>query len=114
MIHSYQILQLGALLLALTGCPSADTPSGSDISPNSGTARLSWDASTGTNIAGYKVYLATVSGVYGTPVATISVGVTTYTLTGLATGTTYFFAVTAFDLDGIESTFSNEVSKSIP
>lgn len=113
MTRSYQLLQLGALLLALTACPSTDPSLSTDVSPDSGTAGLSWDASTGTDIAGYKIYLATTSGAYGTPIATTSTDVTTYTVTGLAVGTTYFFVVTAFNLDGTESTFSNEVSKNI-
>ncbi|MBH0204532.1 MAG: fibronectin type III domain-containing protein [Nitrospira sp.] len=113
MIRSYQILQLAVLLLLLTACPSADPSLGTDASPDNGTARLSWDASTGTDIAGYKIYLATASGAYGAPIATTSTDVTTYTVTGLVIGATYFFVVTAFNLDGTESTFSNEVSKSI-
>ena len=40
--------------------------------------------------------------------------VTDYTVTGLASGTTYFFTVTAYNTDGAESSFSNEVRKTIP
>ena len=114
MIRSYQMLQLAVLLLVLTACPSADRSLDSQFSSDSGTASLSWDASAGTDVAGYKIYLATASGAYGTSIATTSAAVTTYTVTGLATGTTYFFVVSAFNLDGTESTFSNEVSKVIP
>ncbi len=114
MIRSYQMLQLAVLLLVLTACPSADPSLDSQFSSDSGTASLSWDASAGTDVAGYKIYLATASGAYGAPIATTSADVTTYTVTGLATGTTYFFVVSAFNLDGTESTFSNEVSKNIP
>jgi hypothetical protein len=35
-------------------------------------------------------------------------------LTGLQGGRTYYFAVTAVDLDGNESGWSNEASKLIP
>src|SRR5262249_15995791 len=38
---------------------------------------------------------------------------TNYTVTGLQNGTTYFFVITAYDSAGNESTYSNEVSKSI-
>ena len=76
-------------------------------------ATLSWTASKGPDIAGYKLYQATMSGGYGAPVATLSMDVTSYTVTGLESGTTYFFAVTAYNVDGSESSFSNEVSKSV-
>jgi hypothetical protein len=80
------------------------------------TATLSWtapgastDGSTQTDLSGYNVYYGTSSGTYGVP---INVGnVTSYTLNGLGTGT-YYFAVTAYNTSGIESGFSNEVSKS--
>jgi len=71
---------------------------------------LAWDASTSPNIAGYKVYYGNGSHTYGTP---ITIGnLTTYTVTGLSNGT-YYFSVTAFDTDGNESDFSNEVSQVI-
>jgi hypothetical protein len=56
------------------------------------------------------IYFGTSSGVYGTP---IDVGTqTTYTVTGLAIGP-YYFAVTAYNTAGTESTFSNEATKII-
>ena len=36
-----------------------------------------------------------------------------YLASGLQSGTTYFFVVTAYDIEGNESTYSNEVSKSV-
>jgi fibronectin type 3 domain-containing protein len=39
---------------------------------------------------------------------------TAYTVTGLQSGQTYYFAVTAVDASGRESPFSNEASKLIP
>ncbi len=77
-----------------------------------GTATLTWNANTETDVAGYKIYRATASGAYGAPVATID-KVTSYVASDLQTGTTYFFVITAFDTAGNESAFSNEVSKSI-
>ena len=69
---------------------------------------LAWDPSASQNITGYKIYIGSSSRVYGNPV---SIGnQTTYTVSGLSSGT-HFFAVTAFDADGNESDFSNEVSK---
>ena len=40
--------------------------------------------------------------------------VTTFTVTGLNSGTRYYFAATAFDTSNNESAFSNEVFKDIP
>jgi hypothetical protein len=71
---------------------------------------LAWDANTESDLAGYKVYYGTASGVYGTP---ITIGTqTTYTVTGLPPGT-YYFAVTAYNTSGLESGYSNEVSQTI-
>jgi hypothetical protein len=68
---------------------------------------LAWDANSETNLAGYKLYVGTSSGSYGAPV---NVGnVTTHTVTGLASGT-YYFALTAYNSEGLESGFSNEVT----
>jgi hypothetical protein len=78
---------------------------------SSSTASLTWSPDTSTNLAGYKVYVGTSSGVYS---SAVNVGnVTTYAVTNLGIGTTYYFAVSAFNSSGIESGFSNEVSKSI-
>jgi chitinase len=68
---------------------------------------IAWDANTEPDLAGYKVYYGTASGVFGNPIV---LGIqTTYTITGLPAGT-YYIAVTAFNKTGLESGFSNEVS----
>jgi len=78
-----------------------------------GTATLTWNAGTESDLTGYKVYRGTGSGTYGAPLATLPKTTTSYTATGLQNGTTYFFVITAYDSSGNESSFSNEVSKSI-
>lgn len=78
-----------------------------------GTATLAWNASTESDLEGYKVYRGTGSGAYGAPLSTLPKTATSYTATGLQNGTTYFFVITAYDNAGNESAFSNEVSKSI-
>ena len=95
------------LLILTTACASSGS------TPASGTATLSWDASAGPDLAGYKIYQATAPGAFGAPLATVTIDLTTYTVTSLESGSTYFFAVTAYNSDGSESSFSNEVSKSI-
>jgi hypothetical protein len=72
--------------------------------------QLAWDASTSPNIVGYRVYIGNSSGNYN-PFIPIG-NQTTYTATGLANGT-WYFAVTAVNGDGLDSGFSNEVSKVI-
>jgi fibronectin type 3 domain-containing protein len=65
------------------------------------------------DLTGYKVYRSTASGAYGTPLATLPKTTTSYATTGMQTGTTYYFVITAYDSSGNESTYSNEVSKSV-
>jgi hypothetical protein len=70
--------------------------------------RLAWNANAEPDIVGYKVYYGTASHVYGW---VIDVGkVTNFMVTGLNTGLTYYFAVTAYDTSSLESSYSNEVS----
>ena len=101
-------------LFALSAC-------GADVtvkeSTTSGSVTLTWSVPTAnadetalTDLAGYKVYYGTASESYTTPID--AGNVTTYTVTGLSTGT-YYFAVTAYNSTGDESGFSNEASKII-
>jgi len=77
---------------------------------------LMWDPPTSnedgsplTDLAGYKLYYGTSSGVYGT---NLDIGNDiTYKLSNLEDGISYYFAVTAYDTSDNESNFSNEVSK---
>lgn len=64
-----------------------------------------------TDLAGFKVYYGTASGIYG-PLIDVE-NVTTYRVTGLLYDTTYYFAVKAYDVDGNLSPFSNEISRKI-
>ncbi len=84
-----------------------------------GEAQLSWtaptknaDNTTLTDLSGYTVYYGTSSGNYSN---NIDIGnVTSYQLTGLTDGLTYYFSVTAYDTSGNESAFADEVSKVMP
>jgi hypothetical protein len=69
--------------------------------------KLAWDASTDSNISGYKVYYGTSSGSYQ---VVIDVGnIPACTISNLPEGITYYFAATGYDSSGAESDFSNEV-----
>ena len=78
-----------------------------------GTVTLAWDASSGTNvIANYNVYYGVASGTYTN---SVSAGTNlTVSVSNLVEGTTYYFAATAVDTDGLESDYSTEVSTLIP
>jgi hypothetical protein len=110
------IILIQSLLLTISGCGGGVGDSGTNTPGNS--AILTWEAPTTnsdgtilTDLDGYKVYYGTSPGTYGTP---LNVGnVTTYTIGNLSSGTTYYFAVTAIDISGNESDYSNEVSKTI-
>jgi len=80
-------------------------------------ASLSWNAPTenvdGTtldDLAGFNLYRGVASRDYGAPVV-LPAAETSYSVE-LLPGT-YYFAMTAFDLDGNESALSNEISKVI-
>lgn len=77
---------------------------------------LKWDANTEADLAGYKLYHGTMSRTdpfsqppfYNSP---YDVGnETVFTIRNLQEGVKYYFAVTAYDVTGNESGYSNEVS----
>ncbi len=110
-------------LFTLFGCgggvsTSGQTPSESPApGPATGTATLTWVAPTTyvngtplTTLAGYKIYYGTTPGAY----RSIDVGnVNSFHVTGLSNGQTYYFTVTDYDTNGIESDYSTVVSKLI-
>jgi len=112
-MHQYLFLQtpllgplwIGLALLAFGGDALANSSAGG--------VTLAWDASTAAGLGGYKVHYGTSSGNYA---ANVDVGAqTTYPLSGLQEGATYYFAVTAYDFARTtESGYSNEVSATIP
>jgi hypothetical protein len=82
------------------------------------TAALTWtaptqnvDGSALTNLSGYKVYWGTQSRTY-TQTATVN-GASTTSYTASLTPGTWYFAISAVDSTGSESTRSNEVSKTV-
>ncbi len=72
---------------------------------------LAWDASVST-VSGYRLYYGVSSRDY-TNVTDVG-SATTTTVSNLVSSTTYFFAVTAYDLVGLESDFSTELSYTVP
>lgn len=74
---------------------------------------LIWDASPSAAVVGYRLYYGTQSRMY---TGSIDIGMaTTYTITELLGGQTYYFAVTAYDRTGdAESAFADELSTTLP
>lgn len=85
------------LLLASFG----GTARGADIT-------LAWDPNADPAVIGYKLYWGTQSGKY-TLLADVG-NSTNEVVSDLQDGTTYYFAATAYDVQGNESVYSNEVS----
>jgi Fibronectin type III domain len=84
---------------------------GPSVTAFSAEVRLAWDAPTQPGLAGYKIYYGIAS---KSDVTRIDVGnVTTYTVTGLKTNTTYNFCVTSYYTSGNESICSNQVSANL-
>jgi PKD repeat protein len=107
-MHStnFRTAPLGAALAAV--CASAVIAHKDALAAD---VALAWDpGASGTS--GYAVYSGEAIGVYSNR---NDVGaVTTIKVQGLVEGTTYYFAVTAYDAAKLESRYSNEVSVAIP
>ena len=99
-----QLRSLSALLIIfITGLP---------FSAWAASLAVTWNPNTEDDLAGYRVYSGVTSGAYGAPV---DVGnVTSYQIADVASGQTYYIAVTAYDTSNNESGFSEEVSVTVP
>jgi len=73
---------------------------------------LAWAPSPDLNVVGYNVYYGTASGNYTWKTSSGNVG--SATISNLVEGVTYYFVVTAYDVTGLESVPSNEVSYTVP
>jgi len=73
---------------------------------------LVWNANRESDLGGYRVYVGERSGRYD---QVHSAGLQTFlSLNRLNPGKTYYFSVTAYDLSGNESGFSQEISYTMP
>ena len=119
----FSILLMFLLITILAGCGSVNqsvptSGSGGGGGGTTGAVTLRWVAPTTnadgtplTDLGGFKVYYGTASRSYTHVIDTGNV--TSYSINSLSPGT-YYFAVTSYDLSGIESAYSNELSKTIP
>jgi hypothetical protein len=86
------------------------------VAASSSTVALSWEAPTQntngttiTDLAGYKIHYGTASSNYTQTVAVKNAGLTRYVVDTLPTGT-YYFAITAYNTQGMESALSGEIT----
>jgi hypothetical protein len=91
------------------GAKPSSTPTPAPKVPSVANITLAWDPSPEQDVTGYKIYYGTKAGTY--PNMLNAGKVSTYQLSNLPTGQTYYFTVTAYNGDGQESLYSNEVSK---
>lgn len=91
----------------------------SGTSSSSGTATLNWtpptrntDGTSLTNLAGYRIYYGSSASALTRTVSINSAGIASYVVSDLSSGT-YYFAITALNSRGVESTRSAVVSKAV-
>lgn len=99
-----------AAVLLLSGCGgSSGGGGGSTTASATGVVTMAWDRNSESDLAGYRVYRATVPGGYGAPIASLSPAATSYQAASLQKGSSYYFSVTAYDTAGNESPLYNEI-----
>jgi hypothetical protein len=95
-----------------SGSPVNETASGSGTAAPQHSVSLSWSASI-SSVTGYNVYRGSAT---GGPYArlTSSDASTSYTDNSVQAGQTYYYVTTSIGTDGMESSYSNQVSAAIP
>jgi len=97
----------GLFLFAALACFVSLSP----VAAHCADVTLAWDANSEADLAGYILYYGTSSGNYPT---NMDVGNRTqHTIPGLQEGVTYYFAVTAYNLDDFESDYSTELAYTV-
>jgi hypothetical protein len=96
-----------------TNSPATMGLSGAGAQQSSHTVGLVWTDSA-TSVAGYNVYRGTNTGGPYAKLTASPTASTQFTDTGLQSGQTYYYVVTAVDSNGIESAYSDQATASIP
>ena len=94
--------------------PSTETLTGTGTAPVQHSANLSWDGSSGQDVAGYNVYRGTSP---GGPYSILNSGLqagNSYSDGTVAAGQTYYYVTTAVGGDGEESVYSDQAQAVIP
>jgi hypothetical protein len=93
--------------------PATESLTGTGNAAPQHSVALSWSASTSA-VAGYNVYRGSQSGGPYTKINSALEALTSYSDTTVQAGQTYYYATTAVDSSGIESTYSGQVQAVIP
>jgi hypothetical protein len=117
-------LELGSNTIVISaidvdGKVSTDTLTVNRETTGSGSATLSWipptqrtDSTPLTDLAGYRIYYGRMSKTYDYQIDVDNPGVVTYVVENLVSGD-WYFALSAYDSQGLESDRSNEVLRNI-
>lgn len=120
------IISLAFILMVVIGCGSGSGNNTTALIPVSGgsgggtttqtgkAVTLTWAVplSNTEDLAGYRVYYGTAPGNYTSSVD-VSANTTSQVISNLNPGTTYYFAVAAFNSAGDQSPYSNVASKAL-
>ncbi len=110
-----------AFLLSLSACveDSGDSFAGVGQGTGTGTALVSWfpptenvDGSTLTDLAGYRIYYGNAPGDYDNTITIGNIGMSSYLIENM-NESDWYFVMTAFNAQGVESAYSTEVHKNI-
>ena len=96
-----------------TNSPLVVALSGTGAAPGSHTVLLSWTPSSSTFL-GFNIYRGTTPGGPYTKVDTSTISSTSYVDSNVSSGQTYYYVATELDSTGTESTYSSQVSATIP
>ncbi len=86
------------------------TPSGLAAAAGDGSVTLTWNANSESDLAGYNVYRSTIPGSGYTRQNNVLLNSPTFTDNYVGYYTTYYYVVTAVDMDALESPVSDQVS----
>ncbi len=103
-----------SLVSNASNAPTTIGLSGTGATTLAHSVTLNWMASISTGVVGYNVYRSTQSGGPYTKITSTLIAASTYADSAVLAGTTYYYVVTAVSSNGVESTYSAEVSATIP
>jgi fibronectin type 3 domain-containing protein len=85
-------------------------PAGLSATGSNGSVALNWNDNTETDLDGYNVYRSTISGSGYSKINSTLIANSNYTDDTVTNNITYYYVVTALDVNGNESAYSSEAS----